>query len=197
MPEAPRNLDRLRQYYRGVTDAEFTKQYELGPVGVSSPQVWQVIEAEYRTRGETIPSAREEMARQATIQNAVTRVAAGTWLRISAAILDVIAVTFLAVFLAPLEINTAVARLVTLVLYYLVCELLWQRTPGKALFRFKVVSAEGERPTLSALLIRSLTRPFVGGLVWYFTFGTIWIDDIASRTRVISERGAATLSRAV
>lgn len=73
---------------------------------------------------------------------------------------------------------------VTMVVYYLIFEGIFLRTPGKWLSLSKVVNQQGKRPALWQLLVRSLVRVIpIDCFFIPFLDGTL--HDFASRTRVI------------
>ena len=55
-------------------------------------------------------------------------------------------------------IPNLLAWLVTLFIYYLVCEGIWFRTVGKLVTGTHVVQSSGQDPTFSRILIRTITR---------------------------------------
>ncbi len=62
----------------------------------------------------------------------------------------------------PIGLTIALISSVTLLLFYpimyLVCEYLWQQTPGKFLTQTIVIDEYGNKPKLSSLVLRSLIR---------------------------------------
>ena len=76
-----------------------------------------------------------------------------------------------------------------MILYYSIFEMLFQRTPGKLLTGTKVVMRDGSKPSLDAIIARSLIRlvPFeaISGL---FSNGNLWWHDSWSKTRVVSAK---------
>jgi uncharacterized RDD family membrane protein YckC len=70
-------------------------------------------------------------------------------------------------------------------LYHPVAEVLTQRTLGKKLLGLEVVTSTGRRPSLGAIIVRHLSRPLIGGLLWYFAFGTFRVHDLFSSTQVV------------
>jgi uncharacterized RDD family membrane protein YckC len=79
--------------------------------------------------------------------------------------------------------------------YYFVCELLWARTPGKALLGLRVVRADdGGRPGAGAIVARTLLR-LIDGLPFFYGLGLLVvlvsqdrqrIGDLAARTQVVA-----------
>jgi uncharacterized RDD family membrane protein YckC len=61
--------------------------------------------------------------------------------------------------LLPVVQATAVTLLV-LAIYGMVCELAWGRTFGKALFKLRVVDAEGEAPAAWRIVVRNFVKIF-------------------------------------
>jgi uncharacterized RDD family membrane protein YckC len=55
-------------------------------------------------------------------------------------------------------LSATLVTLIVLVIYSLFCELIWGRTFGKALFRLRVVDAQGEAPTPWRLVVRNLLK---------------------------------------
>ncbi|MFK7977282.1 MAG: RDD family protein [Halioglobus sp.] len=81
-------------------------------------------------------------------------------------------------------------------LYHLVLEILMRgRTPGKRIAGVRIVSIEGQEPTLMALVIRNVLRlidslPFgytIGLLFAFFTTNSVRIGDLAAGTLLIYE----------
>lgn len=86
---------------------------------------------------------------------------------------------------SPLTDVVGIFGIAFILFYQPVSEFLTQRTLGKRLMGLKLVTTTGARPTILSILIRHLSRPLIGGLLWYFAFGTFWVHDIFSRTRVV------------
>ncbi len=57
--------ERIRKHYQGLTDFDLARQYELGPSGFSSQQVWEIVQAEFRARN--APLVQEQAASRAGI----------------------------------------------------------------------------------------------------------------------------------
>jgi len=57
----------------------------------------------------------------------------------------------------PMLVATSVTLMV-LSIYAMVCEMMWGRTFGKALFRLRVVDAEGEQPAAWRIVVRNLFK---------------------------------------
>jgi uncharacterized RDD family membrane protein YckC len=57
-------------------------------------------------------------------------------------------------------IQATVVTLLVLSIYGMVCELLWGRTFGKALFKLRVVDAEGEAPAAWRIVVRNFLKIF-------------------------------------
>ncbi|MBR2647487.1 MAG: RDD family protein [Sediminibacterium sp.] len=70
-------------------------------------------------------------------------------------------------------------------IYYTLFETLTQRTPGKWLSKSKVVNISGKKPSLLAVMIRSLARITVIDL-FFSPFLGMPLHDYISKTRVVS-----------
>jgi hypothetical protein len=138
-------LEKLREYYVRLTDGELARQYAIGPVGFSSPDAWRVVEAEYRSRGDP-PVKQAESVQPAAHRESLADVLARTWPRVAAAAVDLLFVGVLAAFIPSRDIGRSASLGIAMILFYFVCELVWQRTPGKALLQLKVVTMEGACP---------------------------------------------------
>ena len=72
----------------------------------------------------------------------------------------------------------------TLFLYYLFCEAIWKRTPGKYLSITKVATIDGGKPGFGQILIRSLIRLTVIDC-FFFPFLDNTLHDYLSKTVVV------------
>ncbi len=75
-------------------------------------------------------------------------------------------------------------------LYYFFFEAFTNQTPGKMITKTRVVDAEGNKPPLKKILIRSLLR-LVYLDVFSFLFGSSGLHDELSGTAVISKKSNA------
>lgn len=71
--------------------------------------------------------------------------------------------------------------------YHLICEAIWQKTPGKLFTKTKVVDREGNKPSFLKILIRSLVRyiPFEPLSFLFGGYPIGWHDSF-SKTLVVS-----------
>jgi uncharacterized RDD family membrane protein YckC len=88
---------------------------------------------------------------------------------------------------AVLAINDIVLSLTFYFVYYVFFEGIWARTPAKLILGTVVVTEEGTKPSLRAVLIRTLSR-FVPFEPFSFLGERGWHDGF-SKTHVISTRG--------
>jgi len=65
---------------------------------------------------------------------------------------------FFAYDTSSLESESYFIYLVSIFLFYIFFEYNWGKTPGKFITRTKVVNSEGERPTLTQVIMRTLCR---------------------------------------
>ena len=72
----------------------------------------------------------------------------------------------------------------TLVIYYLVFEFIFCRTPGKWLSYSKVVDRQGKRPSFGKILLRSITRLTLIDM-FFIPFLDKTLHDYFSRTEVV------------
>ena len=69
------------------------------------------------------------------------------------------------------------------VFYYFIQEYIFNTSIGKSIFKLRVVSAiNGDKPTLTQIIIRSFTRLLPIDLFFFFTKRPIGLHDIVSKT---------------
>ncbi len=88
--------------------------------------------------------------------------------------------------------------------YHLIFEFLWNgQTPGKRMFKVRVIQANGLPVTVSGILIRNLVRPFdflpvfysVGLIALFATQHTQRLGDLAAKTIVVREQQSVKLEQ--
>ncbi|ALJ28941.1 membrane protein [Stenotrophomonas acidaminiphila] len=84
---------------------------------------------------------------------------------------------------------SSVAFVLLYVLYYLALESIFGRTLGKVLLGTRVVTESGTTPSLSAVLVRTLSRLIPLEPV-SFTLADTWWHDSLSKTKVLRVRRA-------
>lgn len=72
-------------------------------------------------------------------------------------------------------------------IYYVFFEGIWQKTPAKLLTRTKVITKEGEKPTLGVIIIRSLCRLIPFDNFSYLSTNPVGWHDSISKTLVVNE----------
>lgn len=88
---------------------------------------------------------------------------------------------------AMLSVNEIVLSLLFFLVYYLVFEGIWARTPAKLILGTVVVTEDGDKPPFRTILIRTLCR-FIPFEPFSFFGERGWHDGI-SKTYVVSTRG--------
>jgi uncharacterized RDD family membrane protein YckC len=90
------------------------------------------------------------------------------------------------------------------IVYHLLFELLWNgQTPGKRMFRLRIIQANGLPITTGSVLIRNFVRPFdflpifytVGLVALFFTKNTQRLGDMAAKTIVVRESQSLKLEQ--
>ena len=212
----PGNVERLRKDYHDLPDMKLAELHAEGPTAYASPEVWELLDQEFKRRGSRaaqiqvdVTETRRQDAEQAAIEATVERRRARSDQRIGSMLIDVVflILVFALVGLLLKDVDTPLAdtilrlTLAVFILYHPICEFTTQRTLGKRLFGLKVVTTTGARPSLGDILTRHLARllmlltaGLLFGLVWYFAFGTFWVDDVFSKTRVVNVSKAAPLT---
>lgn len=89
---------------------------------------------------------------------------------------------------APVAINGFVFNTFVSFLYFTFFESLWQKTPGKWVSGVKVVTYDGQKPTLGRIMIRSLARaiPFESFSFLLSRYPVGWHDAL-SKTMVVPQ----------
>lgn len=75
----------------------------------------------------------------------------------------------------------------TYVVSWFVFEYVFQRTPGKFLTGTKVVAIDGTKPTIKAILIRTLCRFIPFEFISYLGSNKFGMHDSISKTRVVNK----------
>ncbi len=73
---------------------------------------------------------------------------------------------------------------VTLVIYYIIFETIFTRTPGKWLSMSKVVNLRNKRPAFWQVLVRSFTRVIIIDFL-FIPFLDATLHDFVSKTKVV------------
>tara|TARA_B100000795_G_scaffold210722_1_gene164281 strand:- start:966 stop:1550 length:585 start_codon:yes stop_codon:yes gene_type:complete len=74
------------------------------------------------------------------------------------------------------------------VFYYFIQEYIFNTSIGKSIFKLRVVSAiNGDKPTLTQIIIRSFTRLLPIDLFFFFTKRPIGLHDIVSKTVLLTK----------
>ncbi|MFN8375212.1 MAG: RDD family protein [Anaerolineae bacterium] len=88
--------------------------------------------------------------------------------------------------------------------YHLIFEFVWNgQTPGKRMFKMRVIQSNGLPVTVSGILIRNLVRPFdflpvfysVGLVALFFSKHTQRLGDLAAKTIVVREAQSVRLEQ--
>jgi uncharacterized RDD family membrane protein YckC len=80
------------------------------------------------------------------------------------------------------------ALLLYIIFYLPVTDLFWQRSMAMRQMGQRLVDIRGGKPSVGQVIVRSLLRPMGGfGLALYVLWGTPWLHDGVTRTRVVNE----------
>lgn len=92
--------------------------------------------------------------------------------------------------IAP-SLTTVTVLLVTMLVYWGVCEAIWAQTPGKAVFNLRVVSSEGGLPKRSQIALRTVAR-LIDVLPMLYIFGFVVLLASGGRGQRLGDRIART-----
>ncbi len=190
----PDDMGRLRSNLSSLTDEALVHEYLLGSDAYSSPAAWELVEREFRSRGAPVIEIRNRLVSARSTELGVSARRAKFGVRLSSIVIDWAALSLVVIVLTTVagdDLGPLIAALLILP-YHPVCELLFGATIGKAVLHLKVTMRDGTPLTLRSALLRAISRPLVGGLIWIAILGTPWVHDIASRTVVIHSHSAPT-----
>ncbi len=193
-------LDRLRERYRRLSDYDIGRLHADGPDAFNSPEAWEMISAEFERRGQAAEEAeeyfedeRETKRAQQEADKRLDSIKAPTFARVVATAVDLVLLWIVLALTAWAGGDVGIVfALIVAVCYHPISEHLTGRTAGKAFAGTRVVARDGGRASFSALIVRQLARPLIGGLLWYALIGTFAVHDRASGTRVVAS-GKSTM----
>jgi hypothetical protein len=181
------DIERIRSRLRDLPDEELVNEYLMGPDGYRHESTWHAVEEEFKGRGAAVEQIRARIESDKTTQSTVQTQQASFGLRVGAMLLDLLAIWLLGVTLIGFlgdEIGALAFVLIALA-YHPLAESAFAATLGKRILRLRLVASNGSRPSAQAILIRTVTRPLIGGLLWFAFIDTPWVHDAASKTVVV------------
>ena len=188
------NLDGFRERLRGVGDETIAEMHADGPDGMATSEAWKILDEEFRCREESIPEAIEMVERRQEDSDLRGRVAAaqasfGIRLGASMVELGVLAALAMAGGLFSPQIGAIVwvwGWWLYFFIYFPICESQFSGTLAARYFGLRVVTLEMEVPSAFQIVARALLRPLgPAGLFWWAFWGTPWLHDLVTKTRVI------------
>jgi hypothetical protein len=197
---SPSELAAYKTTYSHMSDYDLAEIHAAGPSGVISPEVWHLVQGEFGRRGTTIleeaglavhrqraRSEKQERFNEVHRRSVPCYVRVGTGV-LETAILSVPSMAAMALLGADPADGFAGTLLFYLGVYLPVCELLWQRTFAMRALGQHLVRTTGGKPTKAQVLGRWLLRPLgFSGFLWYALWGTFWLHDGLTKTRVVNE----------
>lgn len=187
------DLDPLRRHLAGVSDEELAKEHAQGRDAYRSSEAWELVQEEFTRRGQSVAEVAREVEATEAKHKPVDERRLRWPTRLAVIFVDGI-ILMVAAFGAGILTGTlgddvtSALLFLFLVLYHPGSELIFRRTVGKVVAHAEVVMRDGSPPTVTAIAIRAITRPLVGGLIWIALFGHPWVHDVASRTAVVYSR---------
>jgi hypothetical protein len=191
-----KRLADFQRTYRALSDSRIAELHAEGPAAFATPEIWAVLDEEFRRRGAQVRWAEESVVatwkEEVAVAEVEARVAARRATmgeRLASLFVDLGVLSSIGILLGWAMGDWGVVAAVLLAaVYHPAAELCCRRTLGKAVFGLRVVNLDGSRPRPFAILWRAFLRigVFHPVSLWSLAHG-VWPQDGGSRTLVVRD----------